>query len=338
VLVVVANLVLAINLLANVAGFLYMTPKPKNIAARSLAKFSLILVAILAGLGIYGYSLSSPVSTSSSLREFEIEKGTSVAQIGANLQKSGLIKSSLMFQLVVKQAGLRSKIQAGIYQLSPNLSTLEVARSLTHGLTKEQKLTIPEGYRVEQIADLASSQLGISRPDFLISANGLEGQLFPDTYFLPEGITASELVNILHTNFTTKVGAFDPETIILASLVERETRGTDEKPIVAGILKKRLVAGWPLELDATIQYQLGNSKNWWPDTTLLDRKIPSRYNTYLNKGLPPTPICNPGLTSINAVKNSQASPYWFYLHDRVGNIHFAKTSAEQNQNIQTFIE
>jgi UPF0755 protein len=315
-----------------------MTPKPKSIAARSLVKFSFILVIILGCLGIYGYSLTSPASTSSTLHEFEIVKGTSVAQIGANLQKAGLIKSSLIFQLVVKQAGLRSKIQAGIYQLSPNLSTLEVARSLTHGLTKEQKLTIPEGFRLEQIADLASSQLGIYRPEFLTAAKGFEGQLFPDTYFLPEGITASELVNILHTNFTTKVGAFNPETIILASLVERETRGVGEKPIVAGILKKRLAAGWPLELDASIQYQLGNSKNWWPDTTLLDRKIPSRYNTYLNKGMPPTPICNPGLAAIDAVKNSTDSPYWFYLHDKSGTIHYAVTSSEQNANIAKYIK
>lgn len=315
-----------------------MTPKTKSIAALFLVKCSLLVVALLAASGVYAYTLTLPVSSDSSLHEFEIVKGTSVAQIGENLHKSGLIKSGLMFQLVVKQAGLRSRLQAGIYQLSPSLTTLEVARSLTHGLTKEQKLTIPEGFRLEQIADLASSQLGLSRPDFLAAAKGLEGQLFPDTYFLPEGITATELVDILHTNFTTKVGAYDPETIILASLVERETRGLAEKPIVAGILKKRLAADWPLELDATIQYSLGSIKNWWPDTTLLDRKIPSRYNTYLNKGLPPTPICNPGLAAIDAVRNSTDSPYWFYLHDKEGNIHYAKTTAEQSANIATYIQ
>ena len=315
-----------------------MTPKPKNTAVRSLAKFSLFVVLLLVGFGAYTYNLSLPASSNSSPREFEISKGSSISQIGESLEKNGLIKSSLIFQLVVKQAGLRNKIQAGIYQLSPNLTTLAIAQSLTHGLTKEQKLTIPEGYRLEQIADLASSQLGISKPDFLAAAKGLEGQLFPDTYFLPDKLTASELVDILHANFTTKVGVFDPETIILASLVERETRGLAEKPIVAGILKKRLSAGWPLELDATIQYSLGNSKNWWPDTTLLDRKIPSRYNTYLNKGLPPTPICNPGLASINAVKNSVTTPYWFYLHDKSGVIHYAETSAEQNQNIRVYIK
>lgn len=315
-----------------------MTPKPKNIAARFLAKCKRSSIVILLAFGVYAYTLTLPVSSDSTSHEFEIVKGTSVAQIGDNLQKSGLIKSGFMFQLVVKQAGLRNKIQAGIYQLAPNLGVLDIARSLTHGLTKEQKLTIPEGYRLEQIADVASSQLGISRSDFLTAAKGLEGQLFPDTYFLPEEITASELVSIMHTNFTTKVGAYDPETIILASLVERETRGTSEKPIVAGILKKRLATSWPLELDATIQYELGNSKNWWPDTTLLDRKIPSRYNTYLNKGLPPAPICNPGVASIDAVKNSQDSPYWFYLHDKEGNIHFAKTSADQNANIAKYIK
>lgn len=315
-----------------------MTPKPKNTVAPYLAKFSLVAAVLLFSLGIYGYALTLPVSRDRAVQEFEITKGESVAAIGNALQRAGLIKSSLAFRLIVKKEGLGSKIQAGIYQLSPSLAPAVIASSLTKGVTREQKLTIPEGYRLEQIADLAEKQLNIPPADFLLAGKGLEGQLFPDTYFLPEGITATELINILHNNFLHKVGPIDSATLTLASLVERETRGLAEKPIVAGIFKKRLNAGWPLELDATIQYALGKAGAWWPDTTLLDRQTPSHYNTYLNRGLPPAPICNPGLAAINAVRNSTDSPYWFYLHDHAGAIHYAKTSAEQNANITTYIK
>ena len=141
----------------------------------------------------------------------------------------------------------------------------------------------------------------------------------------------------MHANYVKKVGSLDPKTLILASLIERETKHDAEKPIVAGIINKRLAEGWPLELDATVQYQLGKSGDWWPNTTLLDRKIKSPYNTYLNRGLPASPICNPGLVSIDAAKNPADSPYWFYLHDREGNIHYAATLEEHNQNISKYI-
>jgi UPF0755 protein len=154
---------------------------------------------------------------------------------------------------------------------------------------------------------------------------------------LSDGITAHGLVTILHNNYLKKVGELDKQTLILASLVERETKGDAEKPVVAGILKKRLAQNWALELDATVQYALGKTGNWWPDTTLADRKVKSPYNTYLHPGLPPAPIGNPGLASINAVKNAEESPYYYYLHDKSGVIHYASTLEEHNQNIAKYI-
>jgi len=298
-----------------------MTRSQRLIAARSLAKFSFLALLVV---GIYGYTLTLSVSKNASTQEFEIAKGESVKTIASRLKSANLLRSPLLFRLIVRQNKLI--VQAGIYQLSPSLAPNILAQTLTKGLSVDKKITIPEGYRLEQIAELTG--LDLVSP---------EGRLFPDTYFIKEDITAKELVDLLQANFAKKVGEIDNQTLILASLVERETRGDEEKPIVASILKKRLAAGWALELDATVQYILGKPGAWWPNTTLLDRKIKSPYNTYLNVGLPPAPIGNPGLASINAVRAAQDSPYWFYLHDKSGQIHYASTLADHNQNIQTYI-
>lgn len=305
-----------------------MTRQTKSTVVPYLAKYSLL--AFIA-LGIYLAILISPASKSNISQSFEITKGQSVRSVADSLKAAGLIRSPLYFRLLVRQQKLT--IQAGVFQLSPSSTATEIAQTLTKGLAIDQKITIPEGYRSEQIAETA----GLPIKDFLQASKGLEGQLFPDTYYVKEGITAPELVKIMHDNFLKKAGTVDKSTLILASLVERETKGDAEKPIVAGILKKRLAAGWALELDATVQYFLGKPGNWWPNTTLLDRKLSSPYNTYTHQGLPPAPIGNPGLASIQAVQNAKDSPYWFYLHDRDSNIRYASTLEEHNQNIAKYI-
>ena len=305
-----------------------MTRRPNRTVVPYLAKFSLLALVVL---GIYLFTLTLPVSNSGSSQSFEIDKGQSVRSVAESLKSEGLIKSPLYFRLLVRQLNLT--IQAGVFQLNPSLTPKVIAKTLTKGLAVDVKITIPEGFRSEQIAETA----GLPVKDFLLAAKGLEGQLFPDTYYVKEGITAPELVNIMHDNFVKKAGTLDKSTLVMASLVERETRGDAEKPIVAGILQKRISAGWALELDATVQYVLGKPGNWWPNTTLLDRKTASPYNTYLHQGLPPSPIGNPGLESIKAVQNAKESPYWFYLHDREGNIRYGATLDEHNQNIAKYI-
>jgi len=325
------------KLLANVDGFSSMTRLPRSTAARYLAKSkltSLLLsfAAVIAVLLAYLYQQTLPVSQSSNDINFEIPNGASVRVIASQLKEQKLLRSPLYFRYLVKTNDL--VLQAGNYKLNPSLTPLRLAQIMTKGLAVDVKLTIPEGFRSEQIAETAT----LTVKDFLVAAKGLEGELFPDTYYVKVGITAPELVQIMQENFAKKVGKIDKATLILASLVERETKGDAEKPIVAGILKKRLNEGWNLELDATVQYFLGKPDNWWPNTTLLDRKLPSPYNTYLHSGLPPAPIGNPGLASINAVRNSENSPYWFYLHDREGNIRYGATLEEHNQNIAKYIK
>lgn len=285
-------------------------------------------------------SMVKPVdSKSQELVAFTVNKGESTLSIARRLQQAGLIRSVFGFRLEVKRMGLAGKLQAGDYQLTAAAPARAIAEALTMGYAAELKLTIPEGYRVEEIAEKVEAVLGISQKDFLAVAKKYEGYLFPDTYQFGSNTTAEAVVERMRTEFSNKTRTLKPteSQIILASLIERETKTMAEKPIVAGILQKRLDNNWPLQLDATMQYIVGKKGEWWPNTTLADRQRPSAYNTYLNQGLPPGPICNPGLESIKAAVSPQASNYWYYLHGRDGIIRYAATSAEHEQNIVRFL-
>ena len=177
--------------------------------------------------------------------------------------------------------------------------------------------------------------------------------MFPDTYLIPRDATASAIAQILLDNFNTKVtaamkadatrsGLTFAQTITLASIVEREGKTVQDKPVIAGILLNRIKLGMPLQVDATLQYALGYQpfeKTWWKkDLTDDDKKIDSLYNTYANVGLPPGPISNPGIVSIKAAIYPTASDYLYYLHDKTGAVHYAKTIAEHEANIQKYLQ
>jgi UPF0755 protein len=184
-----------------------------------------------------------------------------------------------------------------------------------------------------------------------------EGFLFPDTYLFPKTASAELVVNKMKQTFNKKLSNKIKsdikgsnytlsQMVTLASIVERETVTDEERPIVAGILFKRLEAGWPLQADAAVQYAKANAKcqkakvecKWWPKLTRQDLEIDSLYNTYKYRGLPPGPIANPGLSSIKAVVYPKESPYWFYLHEGDGSIHFASNLEEHNNNIEKYLK
>lgn len=312
-----------------------MTRKPRHIAARSLAKFSILALLCVT---IYLYTLTRAVGGNDNSQSFVIEKGESVIAIANHLKTAGLIRSPLYFRLVVKTQSL--SLQAGSFSLSPTSTPSQLALQLTKGYGVEINLTIPEGFRREQIAEVVEQKLGIKSSNFLAAAPlKLEGYLFPDTYSFAKDASVEDVVATLRTNFDQRTASLklSPSDVVLASILERETLSDAEKPIVAGILSKRLKEGWPLEVDASIQYIMGNSKEWWPIPLLGDRARKSPYNTYLNKGLPPTPIGNPGLTSLKAVISPESSPYYFYLHDKSGTIHYAATNAEHEANVDKYI-
>ncbi len=281
---------------------------------------------------------------------FSINSGDGVKVIASNLAQQGIIRSPTGFYLLIKLLGIERELQAGEFRLTRSMDARTVALALTHG-TKDLKITFLEGWRDEEIAAKLAKDLDIPESEFTKYAR--EGYMFPDTYFVPQDATAGAVAKILTDNFNKKItpqmladakksGLTLDEVIILASIVEREGNSGTDRPVIAGILLKRLKADWPLEVDATLQYALGYQgaeKTWWKkDLTEDDKKLKSPYNTYTNTGLPPTPISNPGLESINAVIYPQSSDYWYYIHDTTGTIHYAKTIEEHNANIAKYLQ
>lgn len=307
-----------------------------------------LVLVVVAGL-FWFYKNVSPVSSSEKFSYFIIAKGSSASQIGSKLQSAGLIKSALAFKLYLRLTGQSQKIQTGEFKLSPSLSLFQAVDVLFKGPV-ELWVTIPEGLRREKVAQKFATALekdDVFIANFLQESKGEEGYLFPDTYLFPRDVTAGTVVKKMTDTFTAKTkglknnsGLSFEQAVVLASLLERETKTDAERPVVAGILIKRLNAGWPLQIDASVQYALGYDAalgTWWKRLLSLDDlQVASPYNTYKNQGLPPTPIASPGLSSINGVMNPVESDYWYYIHDTDLQIHYAATLAEHNANIAKY--
>ncbi len=315
--------------------------------------YILLIVLVIFSISFYLFYKegSMPVNKNSLASTiFVVNPGEPLNTIVNNLSKEGLIRNKIIFYLIVKQLGIERKIQAGDFRISPKMTAVEVAKNLTHG-TLDVWITLIEGTRKEEMAQTISKDLNIPETEFIKVAT--EGYLFPDTYLIPTTATAESIVSILKTNFDNKFSQelldqaknkklTEKEVLILASLVEREARQPATRQKVAGIILKRYLADWPLQIDATVQYALGyqsNEKSWWKkNLTEDDLKINSPFNTYKNTGLPPEPICNPSLSSIEAVINANSNtPYWYYITDKNGVMHYAVTLEEHNNNIRKYL-
>jgi UPF0755 protein len=320
-----------------------------------MKKLTIVLtIIVLLGIFFFLYYKEGTLPVEKNSQEtkiFVVKKGEGLNQIIKNLMNEGLIRNKVVFYLIVKNMGIEKKIQAGDFRLSPSMSAYEIAENLTHG-TLDVWTTIIEGLRKEEIAQIISKSLDIPESEFI--KNAKEGYLFPDTYLIPKDAVIDTVLNIMTSNFENKYSQelkekakklklTDEEVIILASLVEKEARLDEDRQEVASIILKRYQEDWPLQIDATVQYALGYqsaAKTWWKkDLTHEDLEIDSSYNTYKNQGLPPSPICNPGLSSIEAVVNADPSTlYWYYISDKTGKMHFAKTLEEHNQYINRYLK
>ena len=311
----------------------------------SIARYLLIILFLLNIYIFFQNLIGARLPSNKKIQTFNIDKGQNIDTIAKNLQQQGLINNSLVFKIVVKLKGLDKKIQAGSCLLSPSMSISTIADNLTQA-TNDDWITIPEGLRKEEVAEILDWRY-IDKADFNEKAS--EGYLFPDTYLIPRDYTNAQVVKMIEDNFRKKISTLKipsdltlEQVIILASIVEREAKHDSDRAIVAGILFKRWREGWPLEVDATIQYDFGFNDaedTWW--TKNLTQEIldfDSPYNTRMHTGLPPTPICNPGLSSLKAVISPKESPYWFYISDEEGNMHYGKTLDEHNQNIAKYLD
>lgn len=324
--------------------------KSYSFASRLVVVFAVLVVFAWMGWLWWRDSIS-PVNTNDTIPvNFVVKSGEGVKTIAANLSEEGLIRSPTGFFILVKFLGIERQLQAGDFRLTRSMDARTIALELTHGIL-DQWITTLEGWRSEEIAARVAKDLDIPEQEFLKFAK--EGYMFPDTYLIPRDATSAGIVEMFKENFDKKVtdqmrqdaaktGLSFEEVIILASIVEREGKTAVDRPIIAGILLKRLKNDWPLQADATLQYALGYQaleKTWWKKSlTDADKKIRSPFNTYENPGLPPHPISNPGVESISAVIYWKDTPYWYYLHDPAGGVHYAETLEEHNANITQFLQ
>lgn len=316
------------------------------------------ILAIFVAIGLFWFMQNTNApGIKTDTQDFLIVKGSSASKVGNDLEKAGLIKSSLAFKIYIQVTAKQKKIQAGEFRLSPSYNLFKTIDTLSAGPV-EIWVTIPEGFRREQIAQKFVEVLNKDEEftnQFLDLTKDQEGYLFPDTYLFPKDVTSGAVARVLNQTFNTKMtekmktdssnlGYSLNQVVTMASIVERETLTAEERPIVAGILYKRLEAGWPLQADATLQFVTGSSRcgstldcDWWEVPTVADRELNSRYNTYRFIGLPPAPIANPGITSLSAASYPEDSEYWYYIHDDDGKIHYAKTLEEHNANINKYL-
>ncbi len=331
--------------------------KNKN-SPTALICFVFLLFLLVGSFIHYKKTLSQPISESDERITIVIEEGQSVKSILNSLVEEGLLKNlhAYYVKIYLKLNKLESKLQAGTYQLPKQLTIVELVEALQSGRDLDIWVLIPEGLRKDEIANIIKKEFDknnlqdFSREGFLqltedkeyintldltIEVDNLEGFLFPDRYAFPKDATAETVIERMVSNFKTKVGEeYTYEEIIFASIVEREGYNASDRPIIAGIILKRYSEGWLLQTDATLLYPV---KNWKHTITVQDKEDDNPYNTYKRLGLPPTPICNPGLQSIEAVWKPQESSYYFYIHDKEKNPHFAGTLDEHKKNIEKYL-
>ncbi len=317
---------------------------------KKIAIFITILVVLALGGFLFYKEGMLPVNKSATESQiFVISPGEDLDSIINKLSKENLIRNRLIFYLIVKQKGIERKIQAGDFRLSKSMTAEEIADELTHG-TIDVWVTVPEGLRKEEIAEIMATTFDIPETEFNELSD--EGYLFPDTYLVPKNPTAQQIIDIMSANFESKFsdeirqkarekGMTEEELLIFASIIEKEAFKHDKQQ-VADILYRRLQENYPLQVDATVQYALGyqaSEKRWWKSrTTFADLEYNSPYNTYKNTGLPPAPISNPGIASIEAAAEAdEDTPYLFYLHDQNGKTYYAKTYEEHQRNIEKYL-
>jgi UPF0755 protein len=317
------------------------------------------------GYGWWNQVVNQPVASSSQPVLVHVSQGESADAIAAQLYGRGLIRNQQAFTLYIRSTGASGRFQAGDFPLNRNMSMAEIVTQMTSGVPAQLTLTLREGDTLQQMAQaIQGAGLGAAR-DYLAAARpsawlaqydflqglpatapaNLEGFLFPDTYRLsrsegPQGLVKRQLERFrqvvtpaLRAQMTEAVAGRPAETLwnvlVLASIVEREVNKDADRPVVCGVFYNRLAAGITLGADATVLYGLGQTAGQLTEAQLTDAG--NAYNTRVHHGLPPGPISNPGLASIQGCVTPQPSPYYYYFVDKGGTTRYAKTLAEFNQ-------
>ena len=331
-------------------------------ANRNFRKIAAVLVVFIVIFALFSLVYDSEEADVNAEQpvQFKVKLGMDAAEIARALEKKNVIDSSLKFRVLAKWNGYEDQLKTGSYTLHTGMTYDEVFEKLLAGEVEIVTFTIPEGFGVKDIAKRLSDMGLVDKEEFLDEAKKFapydyiekhseanyycEGFLFPDTYEVDKDIAVEKLLKLMAENFDYRLTEEIRERakeenlsiydlITMASLIEKEVRFAQDRPIVAQVFFKRLKIGMPLQTDASLQYLMDAPKE---DVSIEDTKIKSPYNTYLNMGLPPGPIANPGLDAIEAVLNPANTDYLYFVADRNGHNHYANTYDEHLELVNKY--
>ncbi|MDR3349250.1 MAG: endolytic transglycosylase MltG [Acidaminococcales bacterium] len=321
--------------------------------------FLIAFAVIVAGGGLYFFLGRQKPINEGRIVVLKVEGGMSASQIAQLLEEKGIIRSARVFLAQTKSRGMENALQAGEYELVAGMAERDILEKIASGDVRTVKFTIPEGFNVKEIADLLAKNGLAGADEFLAAAKDYapyeymktgnrlieyksEGFLFPSTYRVAANVGGKAILDMLVREFDQQLTDGMREKlrekdmsvrdfVTLASLVEKEAAVAEDRKFIAKAFLKRLDIDMPLQSCATIQYILGYPK---PELSIADTKLPSEYNTYLHYGLPPGPIANPGLLSMQSVLNPAQEDYLYFVAQKDGKHIFSYTYDEHLRAIE----
>ena len=329
-------------------------------------KFIIFFIGGLVGLlvsitGVCVYHFSSVSSTAKPLKDFSISFGESGRKVSTRLEREGLIRSALFFRIYSKLQGRENQIKVGHYELSPHMSLAEIVEVISSGVSKSAQITFREGINTYEMAELVATTGLVTKEEFLAYVTdpkivakilggervSLEGYLYPDTYAYTKFSTIEDLIKPMVERMKRVIqniirpqlqgGWTVHEVLTLASIIERETGAAFERPLISSVFHNRLQKGMRLQTDPTIIYGIAhNTGRVIRNIRKKDIQSPTKYNTYVIKGLPPGPIGNPGHASILAALKPEASSFLYFVSRNNGTHKFSKTYKEHQRAIRKF--
>ncbi len=325
----------------------------KKMTVILIALFLLLMVTVILGFILF---LILPADKHGTDEIIIINEGMSLGEVAKVLEDKALIRNKSLFILWVRVMGHSRRIKAGEYMMSRQMTPYNIIDIVTRGAIISHSVTIPEGYSLVQIAELFAEKGLVDKQEFLalamnpdfIKKYGIPGQcsegyLYPDTYQFGRGLSAQLIIDTMVTRFWESVSPYQEllnksgmtwnEVITLASIVEKETGRGEERPIIASVFLNRLKKAMRLESDPTVIYGIENFNG---NLTRDDLSTQTPYNTYIIRGLPPSPIANPGLNAIMAVLNPAQTDYLYFVSKNDGSHFFSKTLKEHNQAVTIY--
>lgn len=331
---------------------------PANISPKLLL-VTAVRVCLLLALLWYLVCLFIPPGNGSLFRDISFPPGSGIRALADELKSTGVIRSSWHFVLLTRLRGQAHKLQAGDYRFNDGMTVTQILNKLVAGEVDYRRFTLPEGYSIYQAAELLDQKGYFKRDAFLekcrdaalVSRLGgglksVEGYLYPATYDMTRGAGEEQLIIRMVEQFEKKYaeltkesgapgGMTKHEIVTLASLIEKEAISPEEKPLISSVFHNRLRLGMPLQSDPTAVYGV---RAFSGKVTKADIQRPSPYNTYLNPGLPPGPIGNPGSDAILAALKPSRSDYFYFVARQDGTHQFSRTLDEHNRAVERYLK